>query len=725
MTEREANVRVNVTGNAAQKLGEVAKATETAGNKANAANSRFQRSGQTIDAAANAAKRGASAAGQLAAANARADVAAKLASGSFQKLGGATVAASAKFKALANDAARTVGANQRAASAAAAHSAQLEKLTRSVAGANAALRQTPASSRIASQVPIWQRIATATREAARNAAAYASSLPGRSAGFGGQGGRVLAGAAALGGAAVDAARGAGATLGVSSRDQLAGEYATNDVRLARLSTQANMSDAEADSLRAQITSAARGGLMNPADIISIIETGQERFSDAAGFARAAPEIARFSTATGSDAQDVAGLIGEAQRQMGVNISDPNTLRALLGSVQVTGDKGSVGVGDIAGSMSPSIGAYASLTGESGLEGMSNFLALAQTMGASGGDAAMLTQNLLSKLSSADVQRNLERGGVNVRNEDGSFVGMQELVAQMAANPRFVGANGQINAGALQGVLGGDMQVNTAMRTLLQEQLAGRGLDTIANSSSAEGMDKVNTAMRRIEESAGGEAMKARSDAAANFMENGDAYVRSLAAAASAASQIDTTFPRASAAADLLRGSFETLTGTLGALNLAGVVGVGGAGVAAAGGAGSVAAAGGTGLAAAGGAASLATGGAGFLAGLYGGGELLDAGLRATGRQGLDDDEKGIAGIMTLIQQVMTNSETTTNGSTEDVRRRVMEQAQRRAEGGAAGGTDAANTQAIERNTRSNDRLSGSLDRLATSGGVGRTSDAGR
>lgn len=722
-TERQANVRVNVTGNAAQKLGEVAKATETAGNKANAANSRFQRSGQAIDAAANAAKKGATAAGQLAGATGRADVAAKLASGSFQKLGVASISASVKLKAVANDATKTVGANQRATAAVAAHTTQLEKFTRAANAANAASRGSAPNTRIAAQVSIWQRLEAAARGAAREAAAYARSLPGRTAGFGGRGGRLATGVAAIGGAAVDAARGAGATLGVSSRDQLAGQFVDFDVAFARLSNQAGLDDAGKARLRQQVLGAARANMQDPSEVLAAMNEAQNRFSQLDFFADNANRFAAAATALGTPMGDIVGAVGEFQRQLGVTAEQ---VPELIGMMTDASARGSVEFSDISAEFATTIGTFGRVTGARGVEGARQFIGVAQVLGAGGAGgagSATLAQNLLSKFSSGEVLRNFARAGVNTgldRSGRGEFVGIENIVEQLRSNRRFVGEDGQVNASALQGILGADMQANQALGILLSEAGKGNTIGSIATSSAEAGNATIDRTLADIRSSAGGQALAARSNAAANFMENGDAYVRALASAAAAASSIDTTFPRASAAADLLRSSFDTLTGTLATLNMAGLAGAGGAAASAAGGVGAA----GLGVAAAGAGTTAAVGIAGLMGGFVGGQAALDAGLRATGRQGLDEDERGLAGIGTLIQQLTTWDDTATNGSSDDVRRRVMENAQRRTEGGAAASSaDPANTQATAENTRAVRELATAL--RANGGNVGRTADAGR
>lgn len=571
MTEREANIRVNVRGNAAPELAKIDQATRKAGGAARDANGRFLRAGAALDAAGKGAASAAPKVDRLAGANNRL-------AGSFRKTNAASIAAQTKFKGAANAAGQFADANKRTEAATKAASRSIDQLARSTDRAVGAVRQFSANSRIAPPTPVlstWQRIAAQVRLAATSARQFAGSVANASVGRGMDGRRLAGGAAALGGFALDTARQAGSTLGIPGRDQLAAQYVDTDVRIARLSAQAHMNDAQTASLRTQVTAAARGGLVSPAEVLSIVETGQNRFSNAQGFATAAPDIARFATATGANSADVTGLVGEAFRQMNVS---PDQIGQLLGTLQVTSEKGSIEASDIAGSMSPSIGAFASLTGQTGLGGMQNFLALAQTMGASGGDASVLTQNLLAKLSSGDVQRNLSRRGVEFRGENGQL-DMQAMVTSMVGNRRFVSESGQINQTALQGVLGADMQANTAMRTLLQEEIAGRGLNTIASASSAEGSATIDLAMKRIKESAGGGARKAGVNAEANFLENGDALVRNMTTMAASVSNVETRFPRLSMAMDTTRGALGHLTTTLGAMNLAGVTGAGGAGAA--------------------------------------------------------------------------------------------------------------------------------------------------
>lgn len=531
MTERSATVRVNVTGNASAELGKLARAETAVTAGARAADAAIRKESTAADAVGAKSREAAAKVDALGKATSAAATAAKDAQGKLNAVAQAATAAGNAAKAATT----AMGAVGRAP------------------GATSALS-------------VWQRLATAVRGAAASAREFARAAPRANLTAGMNGGRFAAGLSALGGFALDQSRQMAGTLGIAGRDQLAGQYVDNDVRIARLSAQMHISDAETARLRSDVTGAARTGMVDPAQILSIIETGQNRFSAPEFFRQSAGQIARFSTATGSDAESVTGLVGEMQRQMGVQAAD---VGSLLGSLQATSEKGSVEASTIAGTMAPSIGAYHALTGQGGTSGAANFFGLAQTLGASGGDPTTLMQNFLAKASSADVQGNLRAAGVNATDANG-HMNVESLIAQMATNRRFVGADGSINQTALQGVIGRDMEANTAFRTLIAEQLAGRSIGSIASSSAADGTATVDTAIRRIEGSAAGDVLKARTNASANFMENGDQLVRSMTAIAAASSNVETRFPMLSQATDTLRGGFGHLTGTLGALNLAGM-----------------------------------------------------------------------------------------------------------------------------------------------------------
>lgn len=574
MTDRQANVRVNVSGNAASELGKVQKSVGGLSERARDARGRLLPMGQALNSVADAAKKVTPEANKLVGANQRVSAAALKSADSTNKLAAAVNRSSAVWKGNTNALKDAVASNQRVKAAMEAGSSSLDRFTRATDRANSATRSLSRNTR------------TIDISKLDRAAAAMGRIGNFNVGTGGNLGRVMGGVGALAGSALDASRGAASTLGIASRDQLASNYVDTEVRLARLSAQAHWSDAETERYRAQINDAARAGMMTPADIASIVETGQNRFSNAAGFLQASPDIARFAQATGTDTADISGLVGEAFRQMHVN---PNEIGTLLGSLQATAEMGSVEAKDIAGSMAPSIGAYRALTGENGMQGMQNLFGLAQTLGASGGDAGVLMQNLIAKLSSGDVQRNLERGGIRVHDaQTGQFVGFQNLAEQISSSSHFMKADGTLNQAAMQRVLGADMQANSAMLTLVNETIAGRtdsghGVANIAAASSEAGTNTIDTAMRRIQSGAAGTVVKARSDAAVNFAENGEGLVQTMADAARTVSEFDTRLPLASAAADQFRGALSSVTGTLGAMNLAGLASAGASGTAAAGG----------------------------------------------------------------------------------------------------------------------------------------------
>lgn len=569
MTERSANVRVNVSGNAGAELAKIDNAVKRVGADSAQTATKVTQAGKSLDLAGKSAAGAATKVTQLTGSNARARTslasvakAADTAATGLKKAGNDAFGAAVKMRASAN---------------------AIDQASRAVEGANRRSTNTAQYQRVLS---VWERIAGAIRSAATSAGQFARTQGGRDiGGFLSRAGRFAGAVGSLAGTALDTARGAGGALGIASRDQLASQFVDNDIRIARLSAQAHWTDAQTAQNRSAMNEAARASRMDPAEIMSIVETGQNRFSDASGFLAAAPAIARFSQATGTNTADVTGLVGESFRQMGVR---PDQISALLGTLQATSEAGSVEASDIAGSMSPSIGAFHALTGQGGIEGMQQFLGLAQVMGSSGGDAATLTQNLLAKLSSGDVQQRLRRGGINATDSSGRF-DIQSMIQQIVSSDRFRNADGTLNQRAMQGVLGADMQANQAMLALFNAERGGTGIQSIAGASATAGNATIDTAMRRIEQSAGGGVLKARADAAVNFSENGDALVRQMTSMATAASRLDTRFPRLSADIDLARGAFSALTGTIGAMNLAAGANVAGS---VAGGAGALGAAGG-------------------------------------------------------------------------------------------------------------------------------------
>lgn len=323
MTDRTANVRVNVTGNAASELQKVANAEKALGTQARGAQTHLR----PLSAAVN-------------------DIARSSAIASTGLRKAATDAAQA---------ARTMATLEGAAARAA----------RSTSGLAAAFRSLRAGE-ISQAAAEMRSMATHSATVARNVANMRVSL-----GSGGAGG-IAAGLGSLGMSALNTARGFGGTVGIPGRDQLIAGRNDVDVRLARLTAQAGMSDVQAAQLRADMNRSASESHMAPAEILSLYETGQNRFSDLLAFRQNATSMARAARGTGANANDIGAGLGEFQRGMGVR---PDQIPELLGAMVAGSARGSVEASDIAGEFSGSIGLYQRVTGESGISGARNMLAL--------------------------------------------------------------------------------------------------------------------------------------------------------------------------------------------------------------------------------------------------------------------------------------------------------------------------------------------------------------
>lgn len=592
MTDRSANVRVNVTGNAGAELAKIDNAVKRVGAGAAQTAPKVALASKALDSAGKSASSAASKVTQLSGANARTTTslskvtkAADTAATGWKKAGDGAFGAAVKMRASAN---------------------AIDQATRAIEGANRRSTNTAQYQRVLS---VWQRIATAIRSAATSAGQFARTQGGRDiGGFLSRAGRFAGAVGSVAGLGLDTARSAGGTLGIASRDQLASQFVEMQLGRIRLANQAHLDEAGRRTLDEQISGAARGSLQSPEAIQSGLETAQNRFSNLDFFARNAEVLGRASTALGASFDDIVGAAGEFNRSMGVRADEVNEL---IGVMEQQAEKGSIEARDIATSFAGSIGMYQRVTGDTGMRGMRSFGAVAQTLGtgtASPAEAATLMENLLGKLANPDVMRGLQRAGIQTQEQSRDAAGnlrtdargrpvmeMRDLGAifgDMAAHQTL-----GTSEGARRRIFGNDLQANQAVGIILSrlQEASARGeanpLTALAGVDAGAGNATITRTMDQIGGSAAGGVLKARVNAEANFTENGEALVRQMTSMATAASELDTRFPRLSADIDIARGAFSTLTGTIGAMNLAAGANVAGS---VAGGTGALGAAGGAG-----------------------------------------------------------------------------------------------------------------------------------
>lgn len=423
----------------------------------------------------------------------------------------------------------------------------------------------------------------------------------RPRGQGGRGGALRAvGSAALavGDALVGRVQGWQGALGVPSRDELIRRTMTNQLALARMTSEAGMSEDQMRELQARVLTVSRSTGADASSLIEGLGVGQERFSDLQGTADQLEAIARAARAADAPVQDMVGALGEFQRQMGVSSADSETMLGLLADGM---SEGSLNAGDVASNFSSIMSDFTALRGEGGrgVGGATEFLALAQALGGAGAGpegARTLAQNMIANLRRGEVRNALEgRDGLNdstIFDERGRMtIGFDELISRMAAAPNMQ------NADVMEEIFGNDMQAASARAFLLEQTRNGRNpISELMGVSATRGTELIGRSNERMDATEAGRASRIAANAEADFMENGNDLLRVMNDAVGPFTELSNQYPLAAEALGTMREAISAVTTALGGLGLAsmgaqalGLGGGGGAVAAAVGGGGGMAA----------------------------------------------------------------------------------------------------------------------------------------
>lgn len=472
-----------------------------------------------------------------------------------------------------------------------------------------------------------------------------------------QRGMMAAGSAAIGvgSAVVDRARQYQSTFRLPSRDEMVQNMMDFDYRMIRLGAQGNLDAQQQDQLRSRIFDAARSSATDPMQIMAGLEVAQNRFSNLDAFTQNAALFAQASNALGTPMEEIIGSVGEMQRQFELSAEDT---RNVVGMMTTAAQRGSVEFGDVSSEFATTIGTFARTTGQGGMGAVQQFLGMAEVLGAggaSGGQSAMLAENLLSKFSNADVLTRLRSAGVNTgfdASGNGQFVGLEAVISQLTSSGQFMRSDGTVNTAALQGIFGSDRQANDAIGILMQQAARGNTISAAGGGGAQPGLDLIASTNQALVGSTMGQAKIASIDMQESFSQNGRGLTDNMLGAATLLGQFESEFPAVVEAAGFLKdallgagGLFIALRamgvggGILGGTSLLGRLGgLFGIGTATGGGymglaAGGAGAAGAAGSAGAGGAA--AAGGGGIMATLAGlAGPLGLGALAGTGLVGM-------------------------------------------------------------------------------------------
>jgi hypothetical protein len=513
----------------------------------------------------------------------------------------------------------------------------------------------------------------------------------RPQGQGGRGGALRAVGAAVTGvaqAAMGRVEGWSASLGAPTRDEMIQRVMSNQLALIRATSGAGMNTQQSDAVTAQVQRVARSTGTDTGQLTEGLVVAQERFSALGPIADNLEQIALAARAVDAPVADMVGALGEFQRQLGVSSEEIPTLLGLMADGM---NEGSLNAGDVATNFSRLMSTYTTLRGDAGrgTAGATEFLAVSQALGGAGAGpegARVLMENMMTQLSRADTQRNLERalGDQNVFNDQGQMqIGFGELIQRMADNPRMD------NLAVMQDIFGDDSQGAQARSFLLQQtRTTGNPIDALMGASAGRGNDFITSVNSRIDASPAGEAMRIRANAEANFAENSDQLLNVMTAAVGPMSELTSQYPMATEALGFFRDAIGSVTGALGTLGLINMAGAGGgiAGALGLGGAGAGAA--GAGVAGVGGAGLLGM----AIPALGIGSALVGAGVMAADyrRNARERDRRSAGNAFLMNNPELATAEALANTTTQAEGAAMLEREGRRSAGAQGRRTAASN-----------------------------------
>lgn len=404
----------------------------------------------------------------------------------------------------------------------------------------------------------------------------------------------------VGGAALDRVGSWGSAIGIPSRDEMISRYITNEQRLIRMASAGHV---DPGALSARVNEVARSTNTDPGAIVEALDVAQNRFSRLQDFADNMEAIARAANAAGGAEAlpEWVAALGEFQRQLGTSAED---VPALLGSMVEMMDQGSISAEDVASNFAEVMGVFASLRGEGarGLAGSTEFLALAETLGAGGvaaPEAATRARAMITSLGDARVRSRMERViGRDAFDANGTMnISFGELARRMGEHADVFG-----NSRGLTRVFGnGDVRARAGWVSLMNTEMArnatpdsstrARTIDELMATSAESGNERIDRTMGALMDSTSGRAISARIQTETTFAERGDELVALMTEHGGALAQLTAEYPVAAEALSTVSQVAGSLAGTLATLNMAMGGGLFGGAAGAAGAAGGAAGAG--------------------------------------------------------------------------------------------------------------------------------------
>jgi hypothetical protein len=393
----------------------------------------------------------------------------------------------------------------------------------------------------AAQREAAKQVETAKRTAAAEAQA-------RRDGWRKAGGYLTAGTAGLIAGATTAsstARGIAGVKDVRERITSANEFRE---RLVRTTGEAGMSTAESDVVQKKVVEASTASGKDIGELMSVLETGQAQFNDLKFYAEHLKEIATISKVAGSDAGDFAKSLGFIRQAFGLT-GDQAIEAAYL--MKAAAAKGSIEVKNFANDFAPVAGVFAQGTGLTGMEGVRQFLGVAQaggTLGTGSDVTATMTERFIALLGDTDKMKELKsKAGISVKGKT-----PEQIINEMATSKKFN------KPGMMQDIFGSDVlgrkmitALVSARRRVIEGKEGAIDIGSIAGVSAEAGRTSVAAGFKNVEQEGFFRMQQAAARAQADTLANLETYNSDILMVAETSMRLEEAFGRLSLWADAI------------------------------------------------------------------------------------------------------------------------------------------------------------------------------
>lgn len=420
-------------------------------------------------------------------------------------------------------------------------------------------RATQAAQReAAKQIELAKKTAAAEAQARRDAVRKA-------------GGLLMAGTAgALAGATVAA----GTARGIAGiKDQRERITSANEFRerLVVATSDAKMNAQQRETVQGQVLAASTATGKDIGELMSVLETGQAQFNNLKFFADNLKEIAVIAKSANADTGDFAMALGSVQAAFGLTSEQAMEAGYLMKAAAASG---SVELKDFARDFASAAGLFQSNTGQTGMEGVRQFLGASQATATgrfgSAESATRMTQ-AVSFLNRATVQKELKgKAGVDMKKilGPGGKMDVGKVLDALAGSKKFMSSAGLrqdifSDAQAREGIM--------AMLTARQQVKEGRAgaidFGTISKVNASEGREAVESTFATMQNEGFFKMQQLAAEAQADTVKNLEKYNADILLVAETSNRLEQAFGRLALWADAIAavGVVGTLTNTLGKL----------------------------------------------------------------------------------------------------------------------------------------------------------------